>query len=362
MPRGRKKKELPEIPQKLEGNLQETHIVQKSRPLFSLWKSDLTLGEFKILDTYLSRINSHNADSRDVGFTKSELEQLLGVTKINQKELDNRLKHLMGYVIRLENPDNLDNPTGGKNDYLLITLFERAACKRDEYGQWHIDLRCTASAMKYFFDIEKIGYLRYKIRNISHITSLYSYIMFTYLEFNRFRKSWSVPLAELKQILNCTGESYKEFKIFNDRILKRCYEELHEKTELRYTYEPIKTGRRVSHIQFTLETITDLIEPPSTDQQLPLFYETEQEERNSRLDFLMSACDDEFTPEQIHELLLIMNSMYIPPHPDGEVFAKYRYLAEKYAILQHEAKKKKIPYRFKYLRSIIRNEREEQNG
>ena len=27
--------------------------VQKSRPLFALWRSDLTLSEFKILDTYL---------------------------------------------------------------------------------------------------------------------------------------------------------------------------------------------------------------------------------------------------------------------------------------------------------------------
>lgn len=31
--------------------------VQKSLPLFSLWRSELTLAEFKILDTYLSRID-----------------------------------------------------------------------------------------------------------------------------------------------------------------------------------------------------------------------------------------------------------------------------------------------------------------
>ena len=33
--------------------------VQKSLPLFALWRSELTLAEFKILDTYLSRIDSH---------------------------------------------------------------------------------------------------------------------------------------------------------------------------------------------------------------------------------------------------------------------------------------------------------------
>ena len=38
--------------------------VQKSRPLFALWRSDLTLSEFKILDTYLARINSRDSGKR----------------------------------------------------------------------------------------------------------------------------------------------------------------------------------------------------------------------------------------------------------------------------------------------------------
>ena len=60
----------------LKDNLKDSHEVQKSKPLFSLWKSDLTLAEFKILDTYLSRINSHNPEQRDVIFEKGELEKL----------------------------------------------------------------------------------------------------------------------------------------------------------------------------------------------------------------------------------------------------------------------------------------------
>ena len=57
--------------------------VQKSRPLFSLWRSDMTLAEFKILDTYLSRIDSRKPEKRTVIFSKGELEQLLGVKRIN---------------------------------------------------------------------------------------------------------------------------------------------------------------------------------------------------------------------------------------------------------------------------------------
>ena len=74
--------------------------VQKSLPLFALWRSELTLAEFKILDTYLSRIDSHKPEKRTVMFEKGELEKLLGVKRIRTEELDERLKHL-GTPIRL---------------------------------------------------------------------------------------------------------------------------------------------------------------------------------------------------------------------------------------------------------------------
>ena len=45
-------------------------VVQKSLPLFALWQSDLTLSEFKILDTYLSRIDSHKPDKRQIVLKK----------------------------------------------------------------------------------------------------------------------------------------------------------------------------------------------------------------------------------------------------------------------------------------------------
>lgn len=62
-------------------------IVQKSKPLLALWHSDLTLAEFKILDTYLARIDSHQPDKRIVIFEKGELEEKLGVKRLIIKTL-----------------------------------------------------------------------------------------------------------------------------------------------------------------------------------------------------------------------------------------------------------------------------------
>ena len=242
--------------------------VQKSLPLFALWRSDLTLSEFKILDTYLSRIDSHKPEKRAIILEKGEIENALGIQKINNQDLKLRLKHLMGNVVEVPDKDE-------KKGFQLVTLFEEAEAEQDDDGLWNVKLECTQKAMKYFFNIENLGYLRYKLRCITSLTSRYTYIMFIYLEANRFRKSWEVPLEELKKILHCENEAtYNEFRFFNVKILKKVQKELHEKTECRYSYSPIKRGRSVKAIRFEVETLPKQYEAPE-QLEMPGFTDSE---------------------------------------------------------------------------------------
>lgn len=242
--------------------------VQKSLPLFALWQSDLTLSEFKILDTYLSRIDSHKPEKRAIILEKGEIENALGIQKINNQDLKLRLKHLMGNVVEVPDKDE-------KKGFQLVTLFEEAEAEQDDDGLWNVKLECTQKAMKYFFNIENLGYLRYKLRCITSLTSRYTYIMFIYLEANRFRKSWEVPLEELKKILHCENEAtYNEFRFFNVKILKKVQREMHEKTECQYSYFPIKRGRSVKAIRFEVETLPKQYEAPE-QLEMPGFTDSE---------------------------------------------------------------------------------------
>ena len=245
--------------------------VQKSLPLFALWRSDLTLSEFKILDTYLSRIDSHKPEKRAIILEKGEIENALGIQKINNQDLKLRLKHLMGNVVEVPDKDE-------KKGFQLVTLFEEAEAEQDDDGLWNVKLECTQKAMKYFFNIENLGYLRYKLRCIPSLTSRYTYIMFIYLEANRFRKSWEVPLEELKKILHCENEAtYNEFRFFNVKILKKVQKEMHEKTECQYSYFPIKRGRSVKAIRFEVKTLPkqygapEQLEMPGFTDSEPIF-------------------------------------------------------------------------------------------
>lgn len=318
--------------------------VQKSLPLFSLWRSDMSLAEFKILDTYLSRINSHEPEKRTVVFTKGELEQLLGVSKINKPQLAARLKSLGRFVDLEEN-----NP----NKIHQVALFEEAYGELDENGQWVVRITCTQKAMKYVFNIEKLGYLRYKLRCITTLTSRYTYVLFMYLESNRFRKSWEVDVDELRQVLNCDQEeSYSEFKLFNNRILKRCQKELLEKTECRFTYEPVKTGRRVTAVRFILETLADAIEPPEPDLPGQLSLD-DFEDANA---IYAAVLPPQFTPEQVEALrtLAAHKAPWIPDSNHPRECAIADYLRQKVVLMN--AHNRKVKHPFDYLKTMIEND------
>lgn len=325
--------------------------VQKSLPLFALWRSELTLAEFKILDTYLSRIDSHKPEKRAVVFEKGELEKILGVQKINNKDLEARLKHLMGNVIEIPSSDS-------KKGFRLVTLFEEAVAEQDDYGLWQVKLECTQKAMKYFFNIENLGYLRYKLRCITSITSRYTYIMFIYLEANRFRKSWEVPLEELKQILDCDKEElYKEFKYLNRDVLKKIQKEMHEKTECKYTYEPVKKGRSVVAVRFTVETLPKASLEDIDPNQITL---EQWQEAEKEKELWQSAIEEfKFTNEQIAELreVLICIPEYKMPQStacyDAIDLRKYHYMQIKVAEIKRRAN---IKNTFSYLLKMLKQD------
>lgn len=332
--------------------------VQKSLPLFALWRSELTLAEFKILDTYLSRIDSHKPERRAVMFEKGELEKILGVKKINNQDLKARLKHLMGNVIEI--PDE-----SMKKGFRLVTLFEEAVAEQDDYGLWQVKLECTQKAMKYFFNIENLGYLRYKLRCITSLTSRYTYIMFIYLEANRFRKSWDVPLDDLKQILDCDKEElYKEFKFFNQKILKRVQKEMLEKTECRYSYEPIKKGRSVVAVHFEVETLPKASLDEVDENQMTL--EQWQEEATTGKELWQTPLAEfNFSQEQYNELFSVLVTipdfkLPDPPTCYGSIeIRRYHYIDQKVKEIKRRDQQTHIRSKFSYLLKMMKQDAEE---
>ena len=324
--------------------------VQKSKPLFALWQSELTLAEFKILDTYLGRINSHDDEQRTVKFEKGELESLLGVKQLKPQVLDERLKHLMT-TVRISDENR-------KNGFTRIALFEKAYAEQDDYGVWKAELTCTETAKKYIFNVEEINYLRYKLKNIINIKSRYTYIMFLYLWENKYRGSWEVPLDKLKSLLNCENEYCNQFKVFNDRVLKRVYNEIHKVTDIRYEYETVKKGRSVVAIRFIYKSkcVDEVEESQNTLEEL-------QEKAIKEKELWQEPLENfEFTKEQYDELFSVLITIPSDKLPQSQAcygsveLMRYHYLDQKAKEILRRDKQKPIRSKFAYLLKLMKKD------
>ena len=250
-----------------------------------------------------------------------------------------------------------------KKGFKLVTLFEEAKAEQDDYGLWQVKLECTQRAMKYFFNIDNLGYLRYKLRCITSLTSRYTYIMFIYLEANRYRKSWSVPLDELKQILDCDKEEYaQEFKYFNRDVLKKVQKEMHEKTECKYSYKPVKKGRTVVAIKFDVETLPKVNFEDLDENQITL---EELQETIKEKELWQEPIENfNFSQEQYDELFSVL--ITIPevklqqsPACYGSVeIMRYHYLDQKAKEILRRDKQKPIRSKFAYLLKLIKQDAE----
>ncbi len=315
-------------------------IVQKTKPLLALWKSELTLAEFKILDIYLGRINSKDDRVRTVTFSKGDLEKILGVNQLKPEVLDARLAHLMT-TIKVQHPQHPD-------EFIRIALFERAYAKKDSSGLWQVELTCTESAKQYIFNIEEIGYLRYKLRCVVNMGSRYTYVLFLYLWENKYRKTWKVSLNELKEMLRCDQDDfYSQFKYFNQRILKKAQKEIEKVADFAYAYEPIKKGKNVIGIQFTVETlpkieIDDSEIPDTNGNDAPLWQ--------------IALHDLELSDDQLNEIAILLDM--IPRINQLSEFrsteeAKYLYIAQKVAEINRRDSEKAIRNKFAYLKKML---------
>ena len=352
----------------ITGNLDAKHWVQKSDPLVLMRTVPFSLGELKILDTYISRINAADDSRTTVIFTKEEYEKLMGISKINAEDLKNHTKGILGKIVELQMPNK---------NYLQFVLFTAAYYHLDDDGVPVIELSCSPQAKDLFFCIGKYHYFKYALENIIHLTHKASYLLYLHILQNRFRGEWDISLDELRDsVLDCKGQkSYQVFKEFKRAVLAPAVKEVNQKTDCHFVYEAIKRGRRVAKIKFVyqsqdqLEGQISLFDEQPNVPQLPDQSQNEEELRlakygNKKLAILAEAVKDEFSKEEMEQIFTVLLRIDTPKDflTNDTTWGRQNYLREKYAALNAEAAKKErkgqkpIADRFKYFLGMLEND------
>lgn len=240
----------------------QRNYVQKQKTLTFLQNSELPLTALKILDLYLSKLDNYlsknltpegQADKiqrqKLITIGNGEFERALGLSFITKQTMKTRLSDL-SQPIEVSDKDD--------DDMLdLVWLFSHIHAERGENQTWNVTFEMSPGAEKHIFIPENIHYLRYRLLNVVNLSSRYAYFLYMYLEDERFKHTdWRVDLDMLREILGCQDKpSYQDYREFNGKVLSKAQKELLERTDCRFTYEPMRKGRggKVVGITFHLE-------------------------------------------------------------------------------------------------------------
>lgn len=258
--------------------LKEKYQVSKSKGLLAITKSGLSLSEYKLLDIYLSKINPMAIrdveekivvkmkeldkitdekmrkdfslsllNERDefvrkcatVEFSKEEYCEILGInSKVRISQIQKHLEHFV----------TIKNDT----EVRVVPLFSEASYSDETEVIKMICNYASPLIKEMFFDIEGYQYIKYRLKYVVNLKSVYSYKMYLYLLNRHLPSEWSIDVETLKkEILECMDKSYSEYKRFNDLILKKVKKEINEETNIMFSYTPKRVKRKVVRIEIS---------------------------------------------------------------------------------------------------------------
>lgn len=247
-----------------------TYVVTQSNELIEgdYSNSKLTANAMKIAKLVIAKLSPDDADLRLVRIKNSTIREYLGYKKGSrynrfQKDLDSACERLNEQAVKVIQPSG--NPL---NAYLLSSWEIDNATGEVEFE--------ISGKLKPFLLQLKSNYTSYQLRNIPKLTSTYSIRFYELL--SQYRKIGKRQF-ELEDLKRKVGSSYTQYGHFKKKALLLAQEHLLLQTDLKFEFEEVKTGRKISHIVFYIYPN----DPASQDAQ-------------QVLPFL----DEEFTEDKVH--------------------------------------------------------------
>ena len=151
-------------------------------------------------------------------------------------------KELVGATVETVWPDP-DNPDG---DPILILFPFFSSIK---YRKGIVQAKFNPEMSVLLLQLRK-RFTQYNLIEYLNLPSIYSQRLFEIL------KSWArtpeviLSVAELHRLLDTPASFKADFRQFRVHVLEKAYKDIHDKTSLRFEWEPIKAGRSVEAIRF----------------------------------------------------------------------------------------------------------------
>lgn len=218
--------------------MDKDYLITKSNHFIMNSSYDLSLEEQKLILTLASMVQPEDEEFKPYVFKINEFMKILEVdTKTKYTEIPKITKELMKKVFEIQEGNKLIQTA-----WLSSAIYEK--------GSGTVILKFSPDLKPYMLKLNKL-YTSYKLANILNMKSKYSPRIYEILKANQFKKQGFVEIEvdDLRKLLKAEN-IYPLYADFKRKIIKQAQKELNEKTDIKFTFEEIKTGRKVTSIKF----------------------------------------------------------------------------------------------------------------
>ncbi|MCG7915919.1 MAG: replication initiation protein [Candidatus Thiodiazotropha weberae] len=223
-------------------------LVYKSNELIEA-QYELSAAAQKVAATLISKIDPNGGELPRFNLTVVEYAQMFGIARQSAYEMiDNVTSELKRVLIVLREP--------GSRSFTKLSLFRECHYTEEEK---RVEFEFEERLDKHLRDFAG-NFTRYQIRQIKKLKSKYSIRLYELLRKSHPIKTtknvtfFEVDLPQLKSMIGIGNQKiYKEYANFRWRVLLKAQKELHELTDIDFSFEPIRLGRKVHAVKFIVK-------------------------------------------------------------------------------------------------------------
>lgn len=165
------------------------------------------------------------------------------VQGLNVKQIRTAVEDLLGIKVFVESQSQKGTKIHGMV-FIPNAIYENGRI----YAKFNPDIKEHITQLKGSFT-------QYDVIEYSYLPSIYSQRLFELLKSyeNGLEKGHiDIDIVTLRQTIECQ-DILGEWKDFKKRVLVKAHKDINKNTSLKYDWEPIKTGRKITGIRFTIK-------------------------------------------------------------------------------------------------------------
>lgn len=281
------------------------YVVSQSNNLIEAhYSSELTTNAHKVARLILSLISPDDKDIRCYTLPMKALKQYLGVSS---NAFYQRLKETAQRLNK--SPIEIKQPNGKLTLAYFISGYEI------DPANGTVKFEISSLLKPFLLDLKR-NYTSYLLLHIPKLRSGYSIRIYELL--HQYRKIGRRKF-ELDDLQKKVGSDYEFYGDFKRKVIKQAQKDLKKHTDINFVFDEIKTGRKVTSIQFII------------------FGNTPTEQKDNQLSFLDDVQLETPTeqPALSKEIVALLNEISINEQSISKYFAK------DFEVIKDETNRKK---------------------